>query len=337
MNAPEARSPSGHSLKTEGRRDLGSGNGLDTGVDVSATVTCPLCHGTKVGPAHRGVRDLEHGLATRSDFYACEACGLVFQAPQPRLTDLLSYYPKDYRPHVSGSNDGLLGYLKGLQSQRLVAGYRRWLPKDRDSPILDLGCGSGQFLKALRRAGYRNLTGVDRNPALASNFEGTPIRFLALELEPAFQLSGGYHTIVLNYVLEHFLDPGKILAECRNLLTEGGQILVLTPNADSWCHRVFAGCWSGLHAPRHTQIFSPAVLNRLARAHAFREVQTVDVLDPASWAFSFQNCLRARSAKPAAARGTAWYSLAGLPLWILPAALEKALGKSATMASALRC
>ena len=38
-----------------------------------------------------------------TDFAVCRGCGLVMQAPQPALAALLSFYPDDYRPHVSGT------------------------------------------------------------------------------------------------------------------------------------------------------------------------------------------------------------------------------------------
>src|SRR5450756_98215 len=39
--------------------------------------------------------------------------------------------------------------------------YSLLLPTDRNSFILDIGCGAGQFLYFLRRRGYLNLFGVD--------------------------------------------------------------------------------------------------------------------------------------------------------------------------------
>lgn len=35
------------------------------------------------------------------------------------------------------------------------------LPKNRNAKILDLGCGYGTFLNALRSLGYKNLYGVE--------------------------------------------------------------------------------------------------------------------------------------------------------------------------------
>src|ERR1700722_11966732 len=300
------------------------------------TVTCPACEGQRCVTAHTAVRDFEHGLPASTDFLACADCGLLFQAPQPTLEVLLSSYPQDYRPHVSGAGDGLLGSLKLLQSRLLGSKYARWLPVDRQAAIADIGCGSGQFLRALELAGYRNLVGIDRNPRLAASFDGTGIRYRAMELEPEFVLEDRYDTIVMNNVLEHFLDPARVLEQCRRSLAPGGQILVSTPNATSWSHRVFGAYWSGLHAPRHPHVFSPEAMQRLARKLELRDVQVTQMLDPASWAFSFQNWVRSRSAKDGVAKGTAWYGLASLPLWAPLAAAEQVAGRGSSMLLSLR-
>jgi 2-polyprenyl-3-methyl-5-hydroxy-6-metoxy-1,4-benzoquinol methylase len=294
------------------------------------TAACPLCSATTFEPLHARVPDFEHGLPKETDFAVCRGCGLVVQAPQPSLEALLSFYPDDYRPHVSGTaagGGGALGWLKGLQSRLLVSRYARWLPADRGASIADVGCGSGQFLRALAGAGFTNLTGVDRNPRLGAGFAGTPIRFVARELEPNFDLGGRFHTIIMNYVLEHFLDPLGVLAGCRAALEPGGRVVVMTPNVDAWAHRLFGRSWSGLHAPRHTHLFNTRTLARASEKAGFgrAKVETAFVTDPASWAFSFQNRVRAQ-ATAGVARGTAWYALASLPLWVPFALVERLAG-----------
>ncbi len=299
---------------------------------------CPLCQGTAFEPVHSRVPDFEHGLPGEVGFSACAGCGLLLQDPQPTLAALHAAYPDDYRPHVSGSasgGGGALGWLKGIQSRLMVRRYARWLPADRGESIVDLGCGSGRFLLALHQAGYRNLIGVDRNPRLAAGFEGLPIRFVAQELEPDLRLEGRYRTIVMNYVLEHFLDPLRVLARCRESLEPGGRILILTPNVNSWAHRVFGRTWSGLHAPRHTHLFTPRTLELAAKKLGFDEAHAGFVTDPATWAFSFQNRMRAHAPRAGLARGTAWYSLASLPFWVPAATAERLAGRGGSIVISL--
>jgi SAM-dependent methyltransferase len=157
-----------------------------------------------------------------------------------------------------------------------------------------------------------------------------------MELEPRFVLDGRYDALVMNNVLEHFLDPARVLEQCRSALVDGGRILVSTPNAASWSHRVFGAYWSGLHAPRHPYVFSPDAMQKLARRLELREVQMAQVVDPASWAFSFQNWVRSRSRGTGVAKGTAWYGLASLPLWAPLAAAERLAGQGSSMVVSLR-
>lgn len=39
--------------------------------------------------------------------------------------------------------------------------YLRYLPKDKNARILDLGCGMGHYIYALKKIGYSNVAGVD--------------------------------------------------------------------------------------------------------------------------------------------------------------------------------
>ena len=97
---------------------------------------------------------------------------------------------------------------------------------------------------------------------------------MARELEPEFDLGGRYHTIIMNYVLEHFLDPlARALAGCRARFEPGGRVVVMTPNVDAWAHRLFGRSWSGLHAPRHTHLFNTRTLARAAEKAGFDEAK----------------------------------------------------------------
>ena len=43
-----------------------------------------------------------------------------------------------------------------------------FLKKEKDTPIYDLGCGTGYYLQELYNAGYNNLTGVEADPCKLS-------------------------------------------------------------------------------------------------------------------------------------------------------------------------
>jgi len=293
---------------------------------------CPVCGGAVSQKVYRRVRDFEHGLAVLADFDACPSCGLIAQVPPPDAAALATYYPSDYRPHaaaVSANGVSLMTRLKNIQASMQIRRLAKFLPP-REHPILELGCGGGHFLRALEREGYTDLTGIDRTPELGRAFKGTRIRYRAIDLDRTLDLGGPYQAIVMNYVIEHFVSPEIVLRACRNALGHRGRVLLLTPNTRALSHRVFGRYWSGLHAPRHTQLFHPGNLRLLADKIGFRALKVVYPTDPASWTLSFQNLIQGmkRTGKPPRA-GTAWYSLVLLPAWY-PFALVETLARRAS-------
>lgn len=243
----------------------------------------------------------------------------------------------EYRAHTSGENStGILRRLKQFQARLLVSRFLPYLSIDRNLPILDLGCGNGHVLFALKKMGYRNLIGIDQNPALSEDFKKTDIQYHSRDLESDLDLNGIYETIIMVNVIEHFLEPGKVLEACRKSLRPGGKVIVITPNAQAFSHKVFGSYWSGLHAPRHTHIFNPYNFCRVANDKKLFQIFLTTLSDPGSWAISFQNWLQSiNEQKPSHSTGTAWYSIALLPIWQFMAAIEAISGRGASLLSVL--
>jgi SAM-dependent methyltransferase len=303
-------------------------------------MTCAACGSDSFSSLHRGVRDFEHGSDATVAFDVCASCGWITQAPLPTQESLNAAYPVDYRPHISARNAsgiaGLLRRLKDAQARMLARKIRLGLPMDHNVPILDLGCGRGHLLHALQTEGYRNLTGIDQTATLADAFANSEIHYRSCDLACATDLGGPYGAIIMVNVIEHFLWPADLLALCRKSLTAGGKIIVITPSAAGISHQVFGRYWSGLHAPRHTQVFSPHNFALFARRLRFDPIQLVGLSDPGSWAVSFQNWVRDRwhrSGGPGG--GTSWYSLVLLPLWFALAVVENVLRRGSSFLAVL--
>jgi SAM-dependent methyltransferase len=50
--------------------------------------------------------------------------------------------------------------------------YARWLPENRSAPILDVGCGQGDFVRYVHGLGYRNVTAIDLDPQSIEGLQG---------------------------------------------------------------------------------------------------------------------------------------------------------------------
>ncbi|MDB4933645.1 MAG: Methyltransferase type 12 [Labilithrix sp.] len=307
---------------------------------VKAAEGCPHPAWT---PLYDAVPDYEHRASRAASFVQCPRCELIRQEPLPSADTLRddydAEYPADYRAHVASDDPSLfaraVARLKEVQAGLLLAKIRRFLP-DHGAPILELGCGAGHFLRRLRAAGFSDLHGVDRNAELGPALRKDGIAFTSCDLDRGLPLERRYHTIVLNYLIEHLADPEAVLRECAEHLVPGGQLLILTPNSASVAHRVWKRFWSGLHAPRHTFLHSPASFRSAARALGFERIDITFPTDPGSWALSAQNFVEGHRTRAAAPRyGTKPYALGLLP-FVYPLALaESAAGRGSSMLARL--
>jgi SAM-dependent methyltransferase len=103
--------------------------------------------------------------------------------------------------------------------------------------LLDIGCGTGNFLAAARTAGYSvSGTELDRNAArFAKERLGLP-RVLGLTIsEYAERYADEKFDVVTFFeVLEHQAEPAKFLEKVKACLRTRGYVALSVPNRDRW-------------------------------------------------------------------------------------------------------
>ncbi|MEP6768521.1 MAG: class I SAM-dependent methyltransferase [Acidobacteriota bacterium] len=144
-------------------------------------------------------------------------------------------------------------------------------------PVLDVGCGRGEFLGLLREAGL-TASGVEVNPIAAAE-----CRSLGLDVEErdglaflAGRPAGSLGAVVALQVVEHW-PPEAIFAflrEARRALAPGGLLVAETINTDS------LSAWKAFFLdPSHVRPVPPDALRFLAEAAGFADVR-IELLSP---------------------------------------------------------
>lgn len=151
-----------------------------------------------------------------------------------------------------------------------------WLDLPRDTPVLDIGCGSGQFLYFLRAEGFTDLVGID--------LDATQVgigRELGLDCrcEPVHEFLRGdgggkrFGVVAMLDILEHFTreELFPILEAVSARMAPGGRLVVSVPNADSP-----AGLRSTYADITHEISFTPTSLSELLFCHGLKVVALRD-------------------------------------------------------------
>ena len=129
------------------------------------------------------------------------------------------------------------------------------LPPGKGRKLLDVGCGSGDFLLGMRARGW-SVLGVEPDPVAAAAARKNGLDVRDGMLADADFADDTFDAIVLSHVIEHVHEPMALLRECGRVLRPGGVLVLMTPNLTSVGHRKFGADWRGLEPPRHLHVFS---------------------------------------------------------------------------------
>lgn len=195
----------------------------------------------------------------------CASCGLICTSPQPAPTRLTRYYPPGYYGRDARYGQILQRALRALYANRARRFARN--SGQQSGLVVDIGCGRGETLLALRELGWRAI-GTEISEASARYArEVLHLDMRVCEDVGALGLpEGSVDLVLLWHVLEHVRDPARVLGEIATLLRPGGTLIVAVPNAGSLEARLSGPRWFHLDVPRHLWHFTPIALSTLLRA-----------------------------------------------------------------------
>lgn len=169
----------------------------------------------------------------------------------------------------------------GADYQKIARGfepvYLQLLPLDRDSKILDIGCGLGEFLVYLDQKGFTNTEGLEvgtEQIALASQRTGAKLHGVSESevLDFLIERSGRYDFVVMNHVLEHLPKHQilPLLGAVHEALKPGGKLVVTTDNPAP-----LSGFLSRYNDFTHQLIFTELSLQQALELAKFEQVHLV--------------------------------------------------------------
>ncbi len=217
---------------------------------------CRICGGA-LGPS----RFVGLGLV------ACASCGAEFAAG----SDSGAYASDRYL-------DDHADLLWDHAQRQFEAGMRlEWISERVSAGSLyEVGSAAGWFLDAARRSGF-SVRGVEPSPALSAHAREVlgldVVTGYAEEQPPGLQAD----VVCLWHVVEHAVDPVRLLRACVAQVAPGGLIFLEVPNLASPVAQRLGARWPALADRSHVTHFTPPALRAALEAAGLQPIELVTI------------------------------------------------------------
>ncbi len=196
---------------------------------------------------------------------------LLVTNPQPKAENLAAYYQSEtYISHTDANKslfDKIYQSVKKHtlnQKLKLINSFQT-----QENTLLDIGCGTGDFLKQCRNNNW-NVAGVEPN-ANARDLANKKLQLsIATILEDVQQNT--YDVITLWHVLEHVADLDTYISQLKKLLKPNGRLIIAVPNYQSYDAQYYKAFWAAYDVPRHLWHFSKKSIQNLFSKYKFELV-----------------------------------------------------------------
>jgi SAM-dependent methyltransferase len=237
---------------------------------------CKIC-GNGIGNNEYRAREMMFGSGSEFPYLECGSCGCLQLLSAP--ADMALYYPDDYYSFgVAEKQTRFREFLRTLKNHSYFGPAfhlgRFWdarhpylqlrafssMKVSRNARILDVGCGSGRFVRDLFSLGFRNVLGVDPFIERDITYGGrVAVKKCSLDtLGP-----GAWDIVMFHHSFEHIPTPREALESVKSLLAPNGRCLIRVPVV-SWAWGEYGAHWVQIDAPRHFFLHSEKSIKTLA-------------------------------------------------------------------------
>ncbi|MCP4053555.1 MAG: class I SAM-dependent methyltransferase [Mesoflavibacter sp.] len=193
-----------------------------------------------------------------------EKYGFLETFPQPKTNQLSEYYKtEDYISHTDAKRNWfekayhLVRRFSLKQKLKLINGF-----KTETKTLLDVGCGTGDFLKTAKENNW-TVSGIEPN-ADARSIANQKTENAVFDIEQLNNFeSNSFDVITLWHVLEHLPDLEYQISILKKLLKPKGRLVVAVPNYKSFDANYYNQFWAAYDVPRHLWHFDQNSISKL--------------------------------------------------------------------------
>lgn len=208
----------------------------------------------------------------------CVRCGFKFTNPRPEEYRLGEYYKSEEYISHSNTNKGFINSAyQSVRKYTLLKKLQLISRFYKTGKLLDIGCGTGEFLKTFKDAKWETL-GIEPSDdarKMAIQNYGLDVReeWGLKNLEPE-----SFDVITMWHVLEHVPHLNERISDLKRLLKPGGMIVIAVPNCSSLDAKNYGANWAAYDVPRHLYHFTPKDIETLFKKHELKVFKTLPMV-----------------------------------------------------------
>ena len=224
---------------------------------------CPLCQ-NRISTAVATVKNPD--FDDMFTYVRCNTCGSVYLNPSPSYDAQNAFYTYSNKYsdisllRTTRWENGLRQKSNRLREQIILNA----ISLEKKTKVLDVGCGTGDFIIHLAKKYQCQAYGFDPDPKSISSINQTA-PFVHTSVGGFENLDFGktrFDIIMLWGVLEHLANPLYILRRSHTMLEAGGILLLDFPNLQGKTARWSLKNWPYLHPPFHlTHVDEGSLIN----------------------------------------------------------------------------
>ena len=184
--------------------------------------------------------------------------------PKPSLEKLPDYYKSDNYISHTDTRRNFFEKAYHLVRKRSLNKKLKLINSlaTEEKNLLDIGCGTGDFLNICNDNGW-NVLGIEPNEN-ARSIANSKVKDAVFNLEKLIQLeTASFNVITLWRVLEHLPDLDNQISIFKKLLKPDGVLIIAVPNYKSYDAQYYKEFWAAYDVPRHLWHFSRTSIARL--------------------------------------------------------------------------
>lgn len=216
----------------------------------------------------------------------CEKCGLRSIWPRPSDEEIVEMYTSDYFTQADAATHHMnQEYVQLLNAGDYSEGVKEMQQIAAGGSFLEVGCATGNFLNALKKAGFQ-VKGIELSE-FAVQYAKTNYNIDIINKPFDGQLFGNeiteneFDIVLMGDVLEHFTDPTEAMRLTHKILKQGGVAIIHLPGTLNllssklafFVYKLIGSQKTMTIPPYHLTEFSAKTIKKMAKLTGFNRIE----------------------------------------------------------------